>query len=311
MLYFLLSVIAIAGVAALSGENSLRGAVKPALVPFVLHGHVYESQGHYIRSGKRCATKSIPQGDLSDINERLREIEKTIRRTVGILDINVYWHVIKSSTGAGAISSTDINAQIAVMNNDYRGSNIRFTLVSTTVTVNNAWYDLSDGSSEEIAMKTALRVGTAADLNVYSIMNNEGILGWATFPVYAAGNLAYDGVVVDYRTLPGGSAAPYNLGATMTHEVGHWMGLYHTFEGECNPDPAEGDEVADTPCELSPAFGCPVGRDTCVDEGDSTDFAGLDPITNYMDYTDDSCMTNFTPDQTTRMKSMWAAYREQ
>ena len=309
MLYLLLSVVGIAGIAAFSGENSLRGAVKPALVPFVLHGHVYESQGHYIRSGKRCATKSVPQGDLSDINERLREIEKTIRRTVGILDINVYWHVIKSSTNAGAISSTDINAQIAVMNNDYRQSNVRFTLVSTTETVNDAWYDLSDGSSEEIAMKTALRVGTAADLNVYSIMNNEGILGWATFPMYAAGNLAYDGVVVDYRTLPGGTAAPYNLGATMTHEVGHWMGLYHTFQDGCVVSTSGGDEIADTPCELEPAYGCPTGRDSCP--GTTGALAGLDPITNYMDYTDDSCMNNFTPDQTTRMKAMWAAYREQ
>lgn len=308
MLHLLLGAITIA-VAVASVTENLRGTHKPAAKPFTMLGHTYDSHEHFIKSGKRCGTKSVPEGDLSDINKRLREIQKTIHRTIAI-DVQVYWHVITSTSGTGTVPQSQVEAQIAVMNHDYLNSGVRFILASYGVTANNAWFNLQADSPQEMQMKTALRVGTAADLNVYSIANSQGILGWAAFPSDAAGDLTYDGVVVDYRTLPGGSAAPYNLGATMTHEVGHWMGLYHTFQDGCQMDVNAGDEVADTPCEAEPAYGCPPDTtDTCV--GTTGGFAGFDPIHNYMDYTDDSCMTNFTPDQATRMKSAWVAYRQQ
>ena len=216
--------------------------------------------------------------------------------------INVYFHVINKGTGIanGDVPLSQINDQIAVLNAAYAGSGFSFNLVGVTRTTNASWYTMGSGSAAEAQAKAALRQGGSADLNIYSANLGGGLLGWATFPSSYAGNPKNDGVVILAGSVPGGNAAPYNQGDTLTHEVGHWLGLYHTFQGGCT---TSNDGVSDTPAEKSPAYGCPVGRDSCKNK------AGVDPIFNFMDYTDDACMDQFSAGQASRMASAWSTYR--
>jgi len=164
---------------------------------------------------------------------------------------------------------TQITSQISVLNKDYSGTGLSFKLMNTTRTQNATWFNrVAPDSPEQTAMKNALRVGPASALNLYTVGfttgDGEGLLGYATFPYDYPSNPKDDGVVILYRSLPGGDFSPYNLGRTSTHEVGHWVGLYHTFQGGCS---ATGDSVSDTPPEGSPAYGCPASRDSCPGGG--------------------------------------------
>lgn len=255
-----------------------------------------------------CATPDVDEVTMQAIDaevERHLAAHKydTIANVTGGT-INVYWHVINNGSGTsqGNVSDNQIAAQISVLNNAFASTGWQFNLVATTRTTNSSWYTCSGGTCES-QMKNALRQGTADDLNIYSNNMGGGLLGWATFPSSYASNPKNDGVVLLYSSLPGGTAAPYNQGDTGTHEVGHWMGLYHTFQGGCNRKATGGDGVGDTPAEKSPAYGCPVGRDSC------RNLAGKDPIDNFMDYTDDACMDKFTAGQDTRMDQMFTTYR--
>jgi hypothetical protein len=190
--------------------------------------------------------------------------------------------------------------QIAVLNSAFAATGWSFRLEATTRTTNADWFAMTPGTAAESQAKNALRQGTADDLNIYSANPGGGLLGWATFPWNYTSQPKMDGVVVLFSSLPGGSAVPYNEGDTGTHEVGHWMGLYHTFQGGCTPI---GDRVNDTPSERSPASGCPTARDSCPNR------PGADPILNFMDYTDDACMLEFSTGQDARMDQMYTAFR--
>jgi hypothetical protein len=212
--------------------------------------------------------------------------------------VNVYFHVITSSTGEGAVSDSRINRQINVLNTGFAGTGFSFVLAGTDRTANNDWYNMGYNSQAERRAKTALRRGTADDLNIYST-SGGGYLGWATWPHKYQSQSELDGIVVAAGSLPGGPIANYNEGDTVTHEAGHWFGLYHTFQNGCATN---GDYVSDTPAERYPARGCPTGLDTCPEPG-------LDPIHNFMDYTYDSCIDQFTPGQAQRMRDFFATYR--
>jgi len=269
-------------------------------------------------SFKSCGTKHPDEATarlIEDANERFknsRTASGAATERTGTVNVNVYFHVITDTGGAGNVTDAKIAEQIQVMNDAFSGATggantlYRFTLVSTDRTANNTWYTATNGTTAERQMKTALRKGGAADLNFYTNNMGGGLLGWATFPSSYAGDPIMDGVVCLYSSLPGGTATNYNQGDTATHEVGHWVGLYHTFQGGCARSADNGgDYVADTPAERSSAGGCPTGRDTCT----GTRFPGLDPIENFMDYTYDSCMYSFTSGQAARADSLTQQYR--
>ena len=267
--------------------------------PFEFEGGTFENQEDFIASGHRCASNIQPaEAALMEEDFQARIMETGLPEVTGGT-INVYFHVVRKGTGVsnGDVTTTMINNQINVLKNAYAPWGWNFNLVSVDRTTNSSWFSGCYGSYE-MSMKNALRKGTAKDLNIYTCAPSGGTLGYATFPSSYASNPKKDGVVLLHSSLPGGTAAPYNLGDTGTHEVGHWMGLYHTFQGGCTG----GDYVSDTPAEASPAFGCPTGRNTCSTTGN-------DPITNFMDYTDDSCMYKFTAGQDSRMDSLYTTYR--
>jgi len=218
------------------------------------------------------------------------------------------WIHVVSDGAIGNVSDRAIRDQIRVLDMTFGGfeggvaTGFDFELVGITRTDNATWHYASDFESET-AMKQALHRGGDDTLNIY-LTTAGPYLGWAYYPsIVDDPTYAYlDGVVIDWESLRGVSdtyAGRYDQGETATHEVGHWLNLAHTFEGKCG---SQGDGVADTPSERTPTSGCPVGKDTCP-------APGLDPIHNYMDYSYDTCYTEFTSDQTVRMQDAWAFWR--
>jgi hypothetical protein len=232
------------------------------------------------------------------VQEELDRFKATSPIQRDIVNVQVAFHVIHSLSGNGNISDLMINNQINVLNEAYEQYNIIFTLSSIDRTANDNWF--SDMESYEQQYKQQLNIDPAHHLNIYT-GNMPGLLGWSYMPYSWSESYYMHGVCLSYTCLPGGTY-PYNLGKTASHEVGHYLGLLHTFDNGCN---APGDYVNDTPYQDdgNNIYTCNPNLDTCPNQ------LGTDPVHNYMNYVDDACLTEFTNGQSERMDEMIAQYR--
>jgi hypothetical protein len=238
-----------------------------------------------------------------------------------VVRIDVVFHVIQSTGGQGNVSSTQVQNQIDILNEDFRAlagtlgapgvdTKIEFQLATVdplgnpttgiTRTTNNNWFNDTGTYWNTLAWDPDRY------LNIYS-NSASGSLGYVPFlPQTGPVGSNSDRVVVLWsavgRNAPIGP--PYNQGRSATHEVGHYLGLYHTFEGGCGSAAcyATGDLICDTNAESSPNFGCNAGSSSC---------GSPDPVRNYMNYSDDTCMNQFTEEQARRMRCTLQFWRPQ
>lgn len=299
----------------------------------IIDGVTYHSwdevaqSGYFHQEGTRCGADPLMLqgvGDLMDIagspsdcSFSRTNIRPQYDPTVQKYRIPVVVHIIERTNGTGAISDSRVQSQIDVLNEDFlamTGTNgapgtdvqIEFYLAETdpdgnptsgiTRSVNNTWFN--DGG----AYYNSLAWDTDRYLNIYT-NDASGALGYVpSLPQSGIAGSNSDRVVILYSTFGRNAPfSPFNLGRTVTHEVGHYLGLEHTFAaGSCSNGYTTGDWILDTSAESSPTFGCPGSRSIC---------GGQAPFHNYMDYSDDICMNQFTPEQANRMRCSLINYR--
>ncbi len=263
----------------------------------------YDSLDDFVMQGRGCATTRPNHYQIKRNDERIarfRPLAPPDRLEIAI-------HFVHITNGlAGQIGQEQRVKQVEVLNIAFNPHRVFFTYDEDEVIYedNLDWYNMDHGGSEERIAKESLQKDPEQFLNFYTAGIAGGLLGWATFPWEIDGDPVRDGVVILDESLPDGNAAPFNLGQTATHEIGHWLGLYHTFQGGCG---GYGDHVSDTPAHSAPNFGTPEAGNpynACEDD----EFA---PIHNYMNYVDDEWMSEFTELQENRIWNHLQIYRSE
>ncbi|PIA98845.1 Extracellular metalloprotease [Cercospora beticola] len=251
----------------------------------------------------RCGTAQPNSTHVAEMNDAFfaADLQRVVAQAVSV---NTYVHIVTTSAKSGQYTKAQAQQQMSVMNEAYAPLGISFNTQAIDITVNNAWAAASQGSSAERQMKQTLRQGSYSDLNLYFLSDlGGGLLGFCYFPLASptSSDKILDGCINLAGSLPGGDATNYDEGYTAVHETGHWFGLYHVFQGSACT--GSGDQVSDTPIQKTATSGCPASQDSCPNA------AGADSIHNFMDYSYDRCMYEFTSGQSQRANAIYSQYR--
>ncbi|NQZ23639.1 MAG: zinc metalloprotease [Colwellia sp.] len=271
---------------------------------YKINNKEFGSVGEFVLQGRGCATITPNHYQIKRNDELVSGLRRTNSRPSSIIIPIKFIHIVDGSNGH--ITQAQREAQMSVLREAYGiyGINFEYSESEVVVEENSQWYRMDHGSFEEREAKTALQENPKKYLNFYTAGLASGLLGWATFPWEREGDFTKDGVVMLDSTLPGGDIQNFNLGKTAIHEIGHWLGLFHTFQGGCQ---AYGDHVHDTPPHAAPNYGKPEDgpHNACsVDTGNA-------PIHNFMNYVDDAWMTKFTQGQIERVWDQISLYRSE
>lgn len=274
-----------------------------------------------------CGTRSPDINTLQEMRQvalTLRQYSRSFLRTIpGLAEpvrVPTRIHVVSRSDQRGAVSDAVLEEQMRMLNAAYRPMRIVFQLTLTTREANDDWFDEVAESEVDSQFMRKINIRGGSDLLLVvrqprSIVDGKvkEVLGYAHLPSNIANGKVprmFDAVVLDWKSLPRGEPTT-GLGNTTIHEVGHWLGLLHTFEpGTTNAgqvgdgcDPV-GDGIDDTNAQRFAVFACDKVSDTCP-------APGRDPLANYMGYGYDSCTSELTPDQSEYALSMLVQYRPQ
>ncbi len=252
---------------------------------------------------KRCPETHITSSARRALDDEINARAAPAPRN-GVQHVQVVVHVV-SAPGAPHFTVSDslIGKQLSVLDKDFAAAGFGFDLKAVERTQLST---LPKTADELDALKSKLHRGNAATLNLYLMpelkLDKTDLLGISSFPWKLAKHPKADGVSVLATTMPGGSTDTYsNGGRTATHEIGHWLGLWHTFQGGCK----DSDHVSDTPAMAAPARvpRPPETTDSCRRK------PGNDPVHNPMNYIADDWVREFTPQQIERMNKAWDKYR--